>query len=147
MGVSVTRLIINHDIFISHFNCRSFQRVQGGGISSVNWSASGNRLFVSHINALCRVWETTQWTCEKWTNLAGRCKARWCLLLFCLSIYLSIYLSICLSVCLSILPLSFCVCARMYICVCTCMYVYLFTHYIIKFVHLRHPVGVPTDSI
>lgn len=51
------------------------QRVQGGGISSVNWSSSGNRLFVSHINALCRVWETTQWTCEKWTNLAGRCKA------------------------------------------------------------------------
>lgn len=40
----------------------------------INWSPSGDWLFVGHVNSLCRVWETRQWTCEKWTNLAGRCK-------------------------------------------------------------------------
>lgn len=50
------------------------QRVHGGGVSLINWSPTGDWLFVGHVNSLCRVWETRQWTCEKWTNLAGRCK-------------------------------------------------------------------------
>ena len=41
---------------------------------SLNWSPPGDKLFVSHVSPLCRVWESSQWTCEKWTNLAGRCK-------------------------------------------------------------------------
>ncbi|XP_023223058.1 LOW QUALITY PROTEIN: aladin-like [Centruroides sculpturatus] len=52
------------------------QRMGGGGVTLLKWSMDGKRLFTATPSSLFRVWETTQnWTCEKWTNLVGHCKA------------------------------------------------------------------------
>ncbi|XP_067125534.1 aladin [Centruroides vittatus] len=54
----------------------SVQRMGGGGVTLLKWSMDGKRLFTATPSSLFRVWETAQnWTCEKWTNLVGHCKA------------------------------------------------------------------------
>ncbi|KAK3736148.1 hypothetical protein QZH41_015540 [Actinostola sp. cb2023] len=47
----------------------------GGGISLLCWSPDVRNLFVATPGSMFRIWETQSWTCEKWSNLAGRCKA------------------------------------------------------------------------
>ncbi|XP_066302659.1 aladin-like [Branchiostoma lanceolatum] len=51
------------------------RRVGGGGVSLLRWSPDGNKLFAATPSSLLRVWETETWTCERWTNLAGRCQS------------------------------------------------------------------------
>ncbi len=50
------------------------QRSTGGGVTNVRWSPDGARVFAGCKSSLFRVWETLQWSCEKWTNSNGRCK-------------------------------------------------------------------------
>jgi aladin len=52
--------------------CTRLKRNYGGGVSHVSWSPDGGRLLVSY-QKMFRVWETTHWTCDRWTQLAGRC--------------------------------------------------------------------------
>lgn len=50
------------------------QRSKGGGLTHVSWSPDGQKVFAASVESVFRVWETQNWTCEKWTNFNGRCK-------------------------------------------------------------------------
>ena len=50
------------------------RRTEGGGVHLVCVAPSGGRVFAASVGNVMRVWETEKWTCEKWTNSAGRCK-------------------------------------------------------------------------
>ena len=50
------------------------RRAKGGGLSHVCWSHDGQRVFAASVGPVFRVWETQNWTCDKWTNFSGRCK-------------------------------------------------------------------------
>ncbi|KAG1665309.1 Aladin [Nymphon striatum] len=53
----------------------ALRRMGGGGVSLVKWSPNGNNVFASTPAPLFRIWETELWTCERWSNLKGRCQA------------------------------------------------------------------------
>ena len=50
------------------------KRAKGGGLNHVLWSPDSQKVFVASVESVFRVWETQNWTCEKWTNFCGRCK-------------------------------------------------------------------------
>ncbi|XP_078064693.1 aladin, partial [Mustelus asterias] len=54
--------------------CVPLQRVGGGGVSYLSWSPDGNRVLAATPSAIFRVWETRNWTCERWPTLHGRCQ-------------------------------------------------------------------------
>lgn len=45
----------------------------GSAITFVNWSPCGQKLLSVNQSQTFRVWETMQWTCEKWADLNGTC--------------------------------------------------------------------------
>ncbi|XP_065840061.1 aladin-like isoform X2 [Oscarella lobularis] len=45
----------------------------GGGIGVIRWAPCGTHLFAATTSSLFRVWETRNWTCEKWSNMSNRC--------------------------------------------------------------------------
>lgn len=47
----------------------------GGGLTAVSWSPDGRRVLAASTSSVFRVWETQNWTCDKWTNASSRCKA------------------------------------------------------------------------
>eukprot|EP00794_Sanderia_malayensis_P003209 gene3209-3685_t len=47
----------------------------GAGISFLRWSPCESQLFSATTSDMFRIWETNTWTCERWSNLAGRCQA------------------------------------------------------------------------
>ena len=51
------------------------RRTEGGGVNLVSVSPDGGRVFAATVGNVMRVWETENWTCEKWTNVSGRCQA------------------------------------------------------------------------
>lgn len=55
--------------------CIPLRRGGGGGVSMVSWSPDGSKVFTATPSNLFRVWETTRWSCEKWSKCTGRCKA------------------------------------------------------------------------
>ncbi|XP_033762982.1 LOW QUALITY PROTEIN: aladin-like [Pecten maximus] len=55
--------------------CIPLRRGGGGGVSMVSWSPDGSKVFTATPSNVFRVWETTRWSCEKWTKCLGRCKA------------------------------------------------------------------------
>lgn len=50
------------------------RRTEGGGVHLVCVAPNGGRVFAASVGNVMRVWETEKWTCEKWTNSAGKCK-------------------------------------------------------------------------
>ena len=48
----------------------------GGGIGVIRWAPCGTHLFAATTSSLFRVWETRNWTCEKWSNMSNRCNVR-----------------------------------------------------------------------
>lgn len=47
----------------------------GGGLVAVAWSPDGRRVLTTSTMSVFRVWETRNWTCDKWTNASSRCRA------------------------------------------------------------------------
>jgi len=45
----------------------------GSPTSFLNWSNCGQRLITSTETDIFRVWETSNWSCEKWADLNGKC--------------------------------------------------------------------------
>ena len=52
------------------------KRAKGGGLNQVLWSPDSQKVFSASVESVFRVWETQNWTCEKWTNFCGRCKVK-----------------------------------------------------------------------
>ena len=48
----------------------------GGGLVAVAWSPDGRRVLTTSTMSVFRVWETRNWTCDKWTNASSRCRVR-----------------------------------------------------------------------
>lgn len=46
----------------------------GPGICFLSWSPHQDCLFSSTSKDMFRIWKTRSWTCEKWSNLNGRCQ-------------------------------------------------------------------------
>ena len=52
------------------------KRAKGGGLNQILWSPDSQKVFAASVESVFRVWETQNWTCEKWTNFCGRCKVK-----------------------------------------------------------------------
>ena len=52
------------------------KRAKGGGLNQVLWSPDSQKVFAASVESVFRIWETQNWTCEKWTNFCGRCKVK-----------------------------------------------------------------------
>lgn len=44
-------------------------------MSLIRWSPNGQNVLTATSSPLFRIWETETWTCERWSNLEGRCQA------------------------------------------------------------------------
>ncbi|PVD30371.1 hypothetical protein C0Q70_09636 [Pomacea canaliculata] len=55
--------------------CTPLRRFGGGGISLLSWSPDGSKVLSATLSSMFRVWETTSWNCEVWSQLSGRCIA------------------------------------------------------------------------
>ncbi|XP_041479263.1 LOW QUALITY PROTEIN: aladin-like [Lytechinus variegatus] len=55
--------------------CVPLRRAGGGGVALLRYSPDSSKLFASSPSQVFRVWETRTWTCEKWTQLSGRCQS------------------------------------------------------------------------
>ena len=52
------------------------RRREGGGVCLVSVSPGGARVLAASVGGVIRVWETENWTCEKWNGMGtGRCQA------------------------------------------------------------------------
>ncbi|GFG30807.1 hypothetical protein Cfor_04300 [Coptotermes formosanus] len=49
----------------------ALRRVGGGGLSLVTWSPDGSKVFAATTGIIFRVWDTAQWTPERWTIASG----------------------------------------------------------------------------
>lgn len=56
-------------------SCVQLRRFGGGGVSMTAWSPDGSKVFAATPSNLFRVWETSTWSCEKWSTSTGRCKS------------------------------------------------------------------------
>ncbi|KAL3831795.1 hypothetical protein ACJMK2_023499 [Sinanodonta woodiana] len=55
--------------------CIQLRRVGGGGVSLLKWSPDGSKVLAATPSNIFRIWETSHWSCEKWSKCTGRCKA------------------------------------------------------------------------
>lgn len=52
------------------------RRKEGRGVYLVSVSPDGGHVFAASVSNVMRVWETENWTCEKWINASSsRCQA------------------------------------------------------------------------
>ncbi|XP_072179131.1 aladin-like [Diadema setosum] len=56
-------------------SCVPLRRAGGGGGALLRYSPDSSKLFASSPSQVFRVWETKSWSCEKWTQLSGRCQS------------------------------------------------------------------------
>ncbi|XP_077978490.1 aladin-like [Glandiceps talaboti] len=55
--------------------CEPIRRLGGGGVSLLKWSPDGSKVFAGTPSSVIRVWETQTWSCERWSNISGRCQS------------------------------------------------------------------------
>ncbi|XP_006825420.1 aladin-like [Saccoglossus kowalevskii] len=55
--------------------CVPLRRLGGGGVSLLRWSPDGSKVFAATPSSVFRVWESQTWSCERWSNLSGRCQS------------------------------------------------------------------------
>ncbi|XP_070565032.1 aladin-like [Ptychodera flava] len=55
--------------------CVALRRIGGGGVSLLRWSPNSFKVFAAAPCSVFRVWETQAWSCERWSNVLGRCKS------------------------------------------------------------------------
>nr|CAD7593596.1 unnamed protein product [Timema genevievae] len=48
------------------------RRVDGGGVNVVSWSPCSTKLFSATTGTTFRVWDTSQWTADRWNVISGR---------------------------------------------------------------------------
>nr|CAD7572674.1 unnamed protein product [Timema californicum] len=48
------------------------RRVDGGGVTVVSWSPCSTKLFSATTGTTFRVWDTSQWTADRWNVISGR---------------------------------------------------------------------------
>ncbi|XP_076470400.1 aladin-like [Babylonia areolata] len=54
-------------------SCTPLRYVGGGGVSLLAWSPDGSKVMAATPSSIFRVWDTTNWNCEVWSNLSDRC--------------------------------------------------------------------------
>jgi len=53
-------------------SCEPLKRIGGGGVSLVRWSGNMSRLFCATPGSTFRVWNTENWSCDRWTVGGGK---------------------------------------------------------------------------
>ncbi|XP_004363437.2 hypothetical protein CAOG_03709 [Capsaspora owczarzaki ATCC 30864] len=72
-GSAVDTAIVIWDMHLDGASCTPIRRYDGAGCGNLSWSPDGNYLFAATIGNAVRLWNTRDWTCQRWVTAGGRC--------------------------------------------------------------------------